>query len=95
MEGEAVPNELCEQCGHSFPEHVFVAKEVRSIHGVEEVPVSGIVKCPEPGCGCCYTWDISGLPLDKPGVLAHFAAQFDPWPLPDSDHDESWPKGAA
>lgn len=50
----------CEYCGHSFSPHVLVALEAGMVANTE-VPVGGIMLCPE--CDCVSTWAVDGHPV--------------------------------
>jgi hypothetical protein len=57
------PGETCD-CTHPFDPHVLVTLEAAEIAGVPDVPVAGVILCPQ--CDCAMTWSVSGWP--EPGM---------------------------
>lgn len=49
----------CSACLHPFDPHVLVALTFHKMLGVDEVPASGVVLCPE--CDCASTWSVAGV----------------------------------
>jgi hypothetical protein len=50
----------CGQCGHAYGPHVLAALAVSEVSGME-IPVSGLMFCPQ--CDCTATWAVSGHPV--------------------------------
>ena len=48
-------------CAHPFDPHVLVATEFGEVSSIENVPVAGVVLCPE--CECAMTWSVAGRPV--------------------------------
>lgn len=55
-----LPFDTCSACMHALDPHVFVAIAFARVLDVEQVPVSGVVLCPE--CDCLSTWSIHDVP---------------------------------
>jgi hypothetical protein len=55
-----VDDPSCDRCGHPFSPHVLVMLESAEVAGVPDVPVAGVIFCPD--CDCVATWSIAGHP---------------------------------
>lgn len=51
--------EIC-GCAHPVDPHVLAATEYAPVAGIEDVPVAGIMLC--PNCDCVMTWSVAGRP---------------------------------
>ena len=56
----------CAECSHRIGDHVLVLVEADPVPG-------GIVRCPEPACGCWATWSAGPTPStpDERTALRH------------------------
>jgi hypothetical protein len=55
--------EGCENCGHVAGPHVLVSLCFAEVHEMPDIPVAGIMLCPE--CDCVTTWSIEGFPAPR------------------------------
>lgn len=51
--------EGCENCPHPSDPHVLVTLDFDELAGLPDVPVAGVVLCPE--CDCVMTWSVTGF----------------------------------
>lgn len=50
----------CLSCGHPYGPHVLGILAFGEIGSIENVPVSGLMFCPE--CDCTTLWSVEGYP---------------------------------
>jgi hypothetical protein len=62
-------NQDCAKCLHPFDPHVLVSTTETDVGEVQDVPVGGIILCPEPGCECFATWDVPQLGTQREDVI--------------------------
>lgn len=51
---------LCGNCLHPVDPHVLVTTVLDTVHEIPDVPVAGVMLCPD--CDCVMTWSAQGYP---------------------------------